>query len=148
MTKTFLTIVAVLIVACSPAWAVLGQPVSSVHRDQQRTGGKLRAISRDGYTVEQITQADGLTVREYVAPSGMVFGVAWSGPVLPKLSDLLGTYFADFQTAARSTARRRRAVVLHSDRVVVASGGHPRGFHGLAYVPGLLPSGVSPAVIQ
>lgn len=146
--KRFITLLAVLILASAPAWAVLGKPVTSVHTDQLRTGGQLRAVYRSGYTVQQITQPDGLVVEEYVSPAGMVFGVSWHGPVMPKLADLLGAYFQDFQQAGHSAARRRRAVVLRSDRVVVESGGHPRGFHGRAYVPSLVPGNVSPAVIQ
>lgn len=146
--KRFSTLLAVLIIASAPAWAVLGEPVASVHTDQQRTGGKLRAVNRAGYTVQQITQADGVVVEEYVSPAGIVFGVSWRGPVMPRLADLLGSYFQNFQQQSRSAARRRRAVVLRSDRVVVESGGHPRGFHGRAYVPSLVPGNVSPAVIQ
>lgn len=144
----FATLLAVLAIASAPALAVLGEPVASVHTDQQRTGGKLRAVYRAGYTVQQITQPDGLVVEEFVSPAGMVFGVSWRGPVMPKLADLLGSYFQDFQQTSQTAARRRRAVVLRSDRVVVESGGHPRGFHGRAYVPSLVPGNVSPAVIQ
>ncbi len=133
--------------AAAPSWAVLGQRVQSVHSDQQRMRGQLRSVSRQGYTVQQITSPGGV-VNEYVSPDGIVFGVSWQGLTVPNLSQLLGSYFKQFQQAARSSAKRRHAVVFRTDQLVVESGGHMRGFRGRAYVPALIPRNVSPSVVQ
>ena len=137
-----------MFLCAAPLWAVLGQPVQSVAADQQRVHGQIRAVSRQGYSVQQIVAPDGMTIEEYVSPAGMVFGVSWQGPTMPDLSQLLGSYFTQFQQAARSAARRRQAVAVRSDKVVIESGGHMRAFRGRAYVPSLVPGNLSPAVIE
>src|SRR5487761_1351095 len=146
--KTALAVLASMFLLAAPSWAVLGQPVQSVHSDQIRLHGQLRSISRQGYSVQQITAADGTVIKEYVSPAGVVFGVSWQGVAMPDLSQLLGYYFPQFQHASRSAVRRRQALVVLTDRLVVESGGHMRAFRGRAYVPGLLPNNISPAVVK
>jgi hypothetical protein len=146
--RTFLTVLTVLFLGAAPAWAVLGQSVASAQSDKQHVRGELRSISRKGYSVEEITAPGNTVIQEYVSPAGVVFGVSWKGQLMPNLSQLLGSYFPEFQKAAQSSPHRRRGVVVNNSQVVIESGGHPRGFHGRAYVPGLLPAGISPAVIQ
>ena len=134
---------------CSaPAWAVLGQPEQSVNSDQQRLRGELRSTAREGYTVHEIDAADGMVIKEYVAPDGMVFGVSWQGPTMPDLQHLLGTYFLEFQQSTQGAAPRRRSLAMRTERLVVESGGHMRSFHGRAFVPNLLPGGVREEVVQ
>ena len=146
--KTACAITLLLLFGAHPAWAVLGQPLQSVTDDQQRLHGELRAVSHEGYTVHEISSAGGMVVKEYVSPGGMVFGVSWQGPAMPNLPNLLGSYFPQFQQAAQSSPHRRGPVALHTDQVVVESGGHMRAFRGRAYVPSLIPSAISEAVIQ
>lgn len=43
--------------------------------------------------VHTITLSSGTVVREYVAPNGVVFGVAWNDPTLPDLEATLGAAF-------------------------------------------------------
>lgn len=144
-----LTTVVLSLLFAAPAWSVLGEPERTVTSDQQRLQGELRSETRQGYTVHEITAADGMKVKEYVAPGGMVFGVSWSGPVMPDLQNLLGTYFAEFQKSADSApAPRRRGLAVRTDRVVVESAGHMRAFHGRAYVPSLLPGQITEEVVQ
>ena len=132
-----------------PSWSVLGEPERSVATDQQHLRGELRSETRQGYTVHEITAADGMKVKEYVAPAGMVFGVSWAGPVMPDLQNLLGTYFPEFQKSAENApAPRRRALAVRTDRLVVESAGHMRAFHGRAYVPSLVPAQVPEEVVQ
>src|SRR5215470_2553142 len=140
----------VLSLGVAPARAVLGQRVDSVTSDQQHLRGELRSVDRQGYSVEEISSGDGTVVREYVSPNGMVFGIAWKGPTMPDLNQLLGSYFADFQQAsqAQTTQRRRAPVAVRTERLVVELGGHMRAFHGRALVPGLVPNSVSEAVVQ
>lgn len=137
-----------LLLKANPAWAVLGQPLQSVTDDQQRLHGELRAVAREGYAVHEISSPEGMVVKEYVSPDGMVFGVSWQGPAMPNLPKLLGSYFAQFQQASQSSPHRRGPIALHTDQLVVESGGHMRAFHGRAYVPSLMPSTVSEAVVQ
>ena len=46
------------------------------------------------YTVRETTLGNGTVVREYLAADGSVFGIAWHGPQMPDLNDLLGSYFS------------------------------------------------------
>ncbi len=135
-----------LLFFAAPLWAVLGQPVSSVQSDRVQMRGTMRSAAGKGYSVQTITAPYGETVNEYVSPTGMVFGVSWKGPVMPNLSQLLGSYFS--QLSQPTTSRRRRSVIVRTSQVVIESGGHPRGFHGIAYVPSLVPANLSPSVVQ
>jgi hypothetical protein len=83
-------------------------------------------------------------VREYVSPAGKVFGVAWQGPRIPDLRQLLGAYYAQYESAASAarSVRHRGPLLIQEPGLVVQSGGHMRAYNGLAYVPDLLPAGV------
>jgi Protein of unknown function (DUF2844) len=132
----------------APSWAVLGQPAQSVASDQQRMRGQLSSVARQGYTVQQISAPDGMVVKEYLAPSGMVFGISWRGPTMPDLQNLLGSYFPEFQRSAASAGPRHRALEVRTDQLVVESSGHMRSFQGRAYVPSLLPSNVAEDLVE
>jgi hypothetical protein len=104
------------------------------------------------YTVRETTFGSGTIVREYLATDGTVFGIAWRGPQMPDLSDLLGSYFSQYVDgvkavrAARGNARG--PVAVEQSGLVVRSGGHMGGFSGQAWLPSALPSGVSGSDIQ
>ena len=146
--KYALAVLLALLLEGGPAWAVLGEYQSSVNSDQQLLRGEVRAIVREGYSVQQITAKDGTVVSEYVSPGGMVFGISWKAPMMPNLQQLLGASFAQLQQAPRSRARRRGPLVVRTDQLVIESGGHMRSFHGRAYLPGLLPNNVSAEVVR
>jgi Protein of unknown function (DUF2844) len=146
--KIFAGVLVFLLLGSFPGWAVLGEYESSVATDQQRIHAQLRQISHQGYTVHQLSAAGGRTVREYVSPKGLVFGVAWQGPTMPNLQQLLGSYFEQVQKAARSRRQRGGPLVVRTDKLVLFSGGHMRSFHGVAYSPSLLPAGVSAEVVR
>jgi hypothetical protein len=157
--KTVMVVVLFLTFASTPAWAVLGEYANSVASDQQVMHGEVRAIARQGYSVQEIKSGEQTVVREYVSPSGLVFGVAWHGPAMPNLQQLLGSYFAEFQQmrgvydagssqTVRSNVRRRGPIVVRTDKLVVESGGHMRSFHGRAYAPRLFPQNITPEVVQ
>ena len=130
------------------SWAALGQTVDSVASDQQRMEGRMRTTVLQSYTVHEISRDDGTVVNEYVSPAGKVFGVAWQGPTMPNLEQLLGAYFPQFQSASRAAVHRRASIVVRSGDLVIESGGHPRSFRGRAYVGALVPANVSQAVVQ
>lgn len=146
--KTFVTLCLVLLLGSVPGWAVLGEYANSVTTDQQQMHAQLHEAVRHGYTVRQLTSADGRTVREFVSPAGMVFGIAWQGPLMPDLRQLLGSYFTQLQQASRSRRRRGGPLVIRSKNFVLVSGGHMRSFRGMAYAPNLLPEGVPAEVVR
>jgi hypothetical protein len=87
-------------------------------------------------------------IREYVTPAGKVFGVSWTGPTIPDLTQLLGTYNTEFQTAVHAKRGRRDSAAVHNPDLVVESSGHMRSFHGRAYLNSMLPGGVTEDVVQ
>jgi hypothetical protein len=147
MKKAWRVLLAVLL-GSTPAWAVLGEYQNSVGIDQKVMRGIVHSISRDGYSLHEIKGADGAVVREYVSPDGVVFGLSWQGPTMPNLTQLLGTYFPDFQQSAGRQRRHRGPLVVRTDRVVIESGGHMRAFYGRAYVPSLIPKSLRAEVVR
>ncbi len=147
-----LVLVLVLILATGlPAWASLGGDAASIQADQVHLQGTRTTKPAESYTVHEIQSATGTVVREYVSPEGKVFAIAWHGPWLPDLRQLLGGYFEQYRAAlqSRSSTRMvRKPVVIDQPGLVVQIGGHMRAFAGRAYVPGMLPSGVRAEDIQ
>ena len=142
----FLLLLSVLSVSL-PARAALGEHESAIEADRNRIKGHRNAALRyEAYKVLEITNDEGITLREYVGDDGRVFAVAWDSITQPDLSAILGTYFHEFQAAHRSAARVRgirSGRVIQSDSVVVERSGHLRGAKGKAYLPASLPKGVS-----
>jgi hypothetical protein len=89
-------------------------------------------------------------VREYLNRDGIVFAVAWSGPAMPDLQRLLGPYFEEYTTALTSlkSPGLHRSVRIASSGLVVESEGHLRAYAGRAYLPALVPGGVSVADLR
>jgi hypothetical protein len=136
------------LVVCPPVLATLGEDVATVENDRVQMKAQLRTTSVAGYTVHEIQTSNGVKVREYVAPSGKVFAVAWNGPVLPDFRQTFGSYFNEYHADASSPrVGRRHLVVEHAD-LVVHSNGHMRAFYGNAYVPSLLPPNFSATDIK
>jgi hypothetical protein len=147
--RSFGGILLILILGAAPAWAVLGQPESTVSADGQFLRGQIRDEVHPGYRLHLITDPGGTVVREYVSPAGMVFGISWQGPFVPNMQQLLGTYFTHLQQFAQAqTGRHGGPLIIQKDSFVFTSGGHMRSYRGRAYVPNLLPPGVSPEVVQ
>jgi|SRR5258708_33229843 hypothetical protein len=150
-------VMAGFIVASAPvgAWASLGGDAASVQADQIHLQGRRTMKAAGSYTVHEIQGTSGTVVREYVSSEGKVFGIAWQGPWVPDMRQLLGSYFDQYAHAnqsanqTRSGARIRRGpVLINEPGLVVQIGGHPRAFVGRAYVPQMLPSGVRAETIQ
>jgi hypothetical protein len=72
-----------------------------------------------------------------------VFAVAWNGPTVPDLRDILGQYFDNYVTAAKAQHSGHHHLQIRQSGLVVSAGGHMRAFSGLAYLPQAMPSGVS-----
>jgi hypothetical protein len=72
--------VAALIAALMPhvASATLGQPETTVQNDIAHAHASLKSSQdRTGYRVHEIQLPSGTVMREFVAPNGTVFAVAW-----------------------------------------------------------------------
>jgi hypothetical protein len=134
------------LVTAQQAQATLGESVDSVASDRKAFSAVQHAtLGRNGYTVQEL-KSDANVVREYISPSGVVFGIAWNGLSHPDLTTLLGNYVGEYQQALRLTARqkgRHRHSQVKTDRVTVEKWGHMRNMQGRAYIPALIPSGVS-----
>jgi hypothetical protein len=71
---------------------------------------------------------------------GLVFAVAWEGPLLPDFARLLGSAYPVYQEALR---QQKRGVSVQGAELVIESGGMMRAFNGRAYLPGRLPAGLT-----
>jgi uncharacterized protein DUF2844 len=134
------------------AFAALGDNTASIESDRVRMqAALLRIVRSDAYTLHEVQSSSGTTIREYVSSTGTVFAVAWQGPWLPNLRQILGTYFDQYQRAARAAQGRRHArgsLAISQPDLVVQMSGHPRAFSGRAYVPRLLPQSIQADVIR
>ena len=132
--------------ACSlPAFAVLGEDVSSVQADRVHSNASMRVTTAQNYTIHELRSATGVVVREYASASGKIFAVSWQGPTLPDMKQLLGSYFEEFQKAAQSQTRPggHSPLIIQHPGFVVELGGHMRSFVGRAYLSDQMPSEVS-----
>lgn len=136
---------AVLTVA-GPARAVLGgnAEITTAAPGQDRTQAKVaaRPASAASYTTHELTTASGTLVRQFAAADGRVFALTWSGPSMPDLRQLLGTYFDDYTGMRQPSQRSHAQRSLENADLVVQSGGRMRAFSGRAYLPSKVPSGV------
>lgn len=143
-----LTLAPLALLLCAlPALAALGGDSASVTRDQLTMQATLRSTQNPGYAVHELRAPSGNIVREYVSPQGKVFGVAWQGSFVPNFQQLLGTYFQQFAQAGKSH-RRGSPLVIEQPGLVLYSGGHMRAYFGKAYVPSMLPQGVTADAIK
>jgi len=127
------------------ARATLGESVDSIASDRKALAAVQHAtMTHEGFTVQEF-KSEANFVREYISPSGVVFAVAWNGLSHPDLTSLLGTYVGEYQQALRDTAiqKGKRYLQVKANRVIVEKWGHMRNMQGRAYIPVLIPSGVS-----
>ena len=132
-----------LLAMSSQTLAGLGGAATPLSAD--RVGDRVvqRAVTARPYSVREVQTEDGGTIREYVSAEGKVFGVAWAGPTMPDLRALFGEHFETFRQGVSTRPHGRGPLNIVSPDLVVQSGGHMRAFRGRAYVPQLLPAGVS-----
>ena len=138
------TLVAVL-TSCLPAFAALGGTTDSVRADQAQMKASLTIERNNAYTLHEMKTPGGTLVREYVSPSGVVFGLSWQGPFVPDMHQLLGEYFERYSESAkrqRESHVGRRPLNLQEPGLIVQTAGHMRAYSGRAFDPDLLPAGV------
>ena len=124
------------------AFATLGQDGSTVDRDRVQLRAQRSVTQSAGYSVHELTLPGGTQVREYLTSTQQVFAVAWRGPSIPDLQQLLGDYFPRYSTAAKALGRARRPIAVEESDLVIHTGGHPRAFFGVAYLPQRMPAGM------
>jgi len=137
----------------SSAHAALGGDSASVETD--RISMKVEHAARQNlsvtgnYSVYETTIPSGTVVRQYLSGNGIVFAVAWSGPFIPDLKQLLGIHFDTMvaRQAKQSNAGHRNFNQQEGD-LVIESGGHQRSFVGRAYLSSLIPANVTVQEIQ
>jgi len=140
--------------SAAPCFASLGRASSAfagshaVHQARVLAAGGGTS-SGAAYSVSTTTLASGTTVREYVGANGIVFAVAWNGPFLPDLRELLGQHFAAFTSeSARLPKAGRGPVRVAQPDVTIESTGHMRAYAGRAWVNSLLPAGFDKDTIE
>jgi hypothetical protein len=149
---TCLALLALLLGPVGNAAASLGGDASTVQTDRVRMqGALLRVVGNGAYTLHEVQAASGTVVRQYLSSTGAVVAIAWRGPSIPDLRQLLGVYFDRFQQAAdaaRRTRPGRGPLTINLGDLVVQSSGHARAFSGQAYLPSHLPQGLRPSAIR
>jgi len=109
------------------AFAALGGDESSIQADQAHMRASVRIARTATYAVHELQAPSGHVIREYVSPSGTVFGVAWQGPSKPDMRQLLGTHFDEFMQAADHVQRHGHGpLVIQMPGLVVVSAGRMR----------------------
>ena len=145
----FLCVLLAAFIAMLPAraFAELGGDLKSVERDRTRMKAAIAVRQMERYTVHEMRADSVSTVREFATPEGKVFAVAWRGAFHPDYRQLLGPYFNQLQQATQQAAQQRRArrapIMIETPGFVFQSLGHVRALAGRAYVPQMLPDGVS-----
>lgn len=130
----------------SPMFAVLGGDTASVQADQIHFQASLRSVRSNSFQVQELRSPTGVVVREYVSPQGRVFGVAWEGPWMPDMRQLLGSHFEQYQQALQSSSVNRmgrKPLRIDLPGLAVHLAGHPRSFTGQAYLPDMMPTGTT-----
>lgn len=138
------------LLCAGPVYAGLGGDGASIVADSDELKGSLRRYSSPLFETQEITTDNGIRVREFLNRDGLVFAVAWSGPAEPNLRQLLGVHFVQYHQArlSQTPAQLRRAMRLALPEFVIESGGHMRAYRGRAYLPALVPDGVSIAILE
>lgn len=123
-----------------PACATLGENAASVTSDANELRGVVHTTWGQQYGIFEIGTGTGVNVREFMSLDGVVFAVAWDGPVPPDLQLLLGTNFAAYSHALSALQQPglRRSLRVTAPNLVVETDGHLRAYRGRAYLPALL----------
>jgi hypothetical protein len=130
------------------ARAALGGSADSVESDRVSMKALTRPVATGTLQKRELQLPSGTIVTEYLTDNGQVYAVTWHGPALPDLHQVLGNYFVNYQSAARQPVVRHRLVRLTSPDIVIESSGKMRAFTGRAWVPAMLPSGVTSSDIH
>ncbi len=138
-----------------PASASLGDNFSSVESDRAHMNASQQVMQRNTYIVHEMRAPQGTVVDEYVSPEGKVFAVSWHGQFPPPMQQILGTYFQQYAAALQAQSSQaspktygHRPLNIQQPGLVVQTSGHMRAHSGRAYIPDLLPQGMTVSQIQ
>ncbi|MDM0113669.1 DUF2844 domain-containing protein [Variovorax sp. J22R133] len=124
------------------AHATLGGAASSVDADVAQLNGARSITQAGAWNVHEITLASGTVLREFVAQDTQkVFAVAWQGPFLPDLKQVLGEHFDEMVKASSGANAGRSSLSVQTPGLVVHSVGRMRAYSGQAWLPGQMPQG-------
>jgi hypothetical protein len=121
----------------------LGDAETTAAAEAQRQGGSIKSMELANYRVQEIQLPSGTVVREFSTLAGTVFAVAWRGPAIPDLKQILGAYYGAFTAASGTSRGGRHRLVIRQNDFVMQSSGHMRAFTGRAYLPRAVPPGVT-----
>lgn len=124
------------------AFGALGGDVSSIDSDQAHLKAQRRITQTAKYSIHEMQAESGTVVREFVSPQGKVFALSWQGQSRPDMQQLLGAYYDEYAKSL-PTRRLHHPVAIQGSGFVVESGGHQRALTGRAYVPDMIPQGVT-----
>jgi hypothetical protein len=134
-----------LSLGCGNVQASLGGDTASVEQDRalMRASHQVSRPARvAAYSVHSLQDSGGGTVREFADASGQVFALAWNGPSLPNLQQILGSHFEAYLHAPLRHQGGRGHLSVQQGPLVVESGGRMRNFFGRAYLGDRIPAGV------
>ena len=123
------------------AQAALGEDADSVAADQIRLQANVQVVRKENHTIHELQVPTGGHIREFVADSGKVFAVSWSGGWRPNLREIMGKHYDRYLAAAKERRMARGPVRIEIPGMVVVMGGHQRAFFGHVYLTDLLPAG-------
>jgi hypothetical protein len=130
------------------AHATLGGDLSSIVDNEQQLGAVRRVRPLAIGERHELSLPSGTVIHEYVSSSGAVYAVTWRGPRMPNLHELLGLYFAELGRRDIRTSFGHHRLNITSPDLIVRSSGHQRWFEGHAWLPSLVPTGVSADALE
>ncbi|MEZ0602609.1 DUF2844 domain-containing protein [Paraburkholderia sp. IW21] len=126
-----------------------GTPTQTMLRAApQSAAGVVTASAAAPYITRETRDSNGVTIREYVLSSNIVFAVTWEGPIRPDMTALLGSYFPNFVAAGESRARGTGPLIESNGDFRIESAGRLGHFFGMAYLPRLMPANVRPGDLK
>ena len=134
-----------------PTRAALGGNLNSVEQDKIQMKATVQVRQSDAYAVHEIKAPHGMVVREYVSPAGKVFGIAWQGPFMPDMHQVLGSYLPQYSAALQEEHSKRpgrHPLNINQPGLVIETSGHMRAYYGRVFVPELVPQAVNAGEIR
>lgn len=131
--------------AARTAHATLGGDVASVAGNRQHLGvvADVHVLKLAYGERHELTLPSGLVVHQFVSPTGAVYAVTWRGPRMPNLRELLGPYFTQIDNRDAFPHNGHHQMTMSGFDLEIRAGGHRGSFSGRAWVPSMVPIGVS-----
>lgn len=133
------------LIGSTTVFAALGERDAEVRTFAQVHSRVVRTNA--AFKVRESIIPGGTVLHEYVNADGIVFAVSWHGPSHVDPTKTLGRYTQEATEAHQEHRRRviaRQAIArVETENIVSERSGHMGDLRGLAYVPALLPAGVT-----